>query len=773
MDPLSSLASAVFSPWTGWVFALQVGAVLAGLGRVYTLIQATLQAERLSTEPRNRQAPDATEGPTWLGPVSSCFDTLSLLHGGKRSRTGSAVESVHPADLDPPFGVADAAPTLLAWLGMLGTFLGVAVALAALDLNGVDASEVSAQVQQMVGPIGAAFWTSITGLFAAFIIRVALLGTRGQLDAAVARLLQRYDDSRPLLTPTELLAAAVAATAEPARQSAQHLNTLVEALVGDGKTGILPQVLAAQTTMVQRPQHGEALAAILKLLQDEAREAQQLRANVKAIKTSTNELSGELAEAIDNAIMGAVNGSDSQPGILAKVEQVATSIQTSHTASASSMADQLVTSIDERIGPRLDGFGQSVEKVVAVNNEWDDRLSDLRSQLSTATSELQSASSALQSAGSTIESSAGSLRETFDRTDTTLTQLDHALGTITAQMASLSSSFQDTRSDWTQERAAWQDTAQQLSALRDAVDGMSALWTAWREALAEQTSLTHTLASDREQGAALLDQIRRAASGFAEVSEQMASLSGSLKQDLESIEASRDAGTQAIDEKLARLRDLARDTRTLFDGYQQTFTELGASMPDLTGALDAVDTVTARQQAALDVASALAERLESASSQVQSLGSVLDPLQLAAQRLTPAATQLSEGTTRLSAMLERSSQTLDATRETAHALTAVSQTLQRDTSAATAAWTASATQLQSSRADLEAAATALNQAAAAFGQNVQEVVRDLGDQQDKQLGNAVNHLQKAVASLSSLTGPLAESVEHLAEVIDEHRGAQR
>jgi chromosome segregation ATPase len=762
---------------TAGIFTAQlITAVMGGL-RVRQLRQATMDVESLSDRLDSHEQLNTDETPTWLAPVSRVLAALSTIHGGEPRRTGSASESVHPADLDPPLGSADSTPTLLAWLGMLGTFLGVALALGKLDLKVDDAKQVSEQVQKMVGPLGAAFWTSITGLGAAFFVRAGLLWRRGQLDTSLAHLLRKFDDSRPLISPTELLSAAVADAARPARQSADRLDALLKALVGDGQTGLLPQLLAAQqattAAISQRPSHAEAIAKALRLLEHEAREAKQLRANVKAIKTSTNELSSELAEAIDNAIMGAVNGSDGQPGILAKVEQVATSIQTSHTTSASTMADQLVESIDERIGPRLDGFGQSVEKVVAVNNQWDDRLSDLRSQLSTATSELQSASSSLQSAGSTLESSAGSLSETFDRTDTTLTQLDHALGTITAQMASLSSSFQDTRSDWTQERAAWQDTAQQLSALRDAVDGMSALWTSWKEALAEQTTLTSTLAADREQGAALLEQIRSAASGFAEVSEQMASLSGSLKQDLESIEASRDAGTQAIDEKLARLRDLASDTRTLFDGYQKTFTELGASMPDLTGALDAVDTVTARQQAALDVASALAERLETASTQVQSLGSVLDPLQTAAQSLTPAATQLSEGTARLSTMLERSSQTLDATRETAHALTAVSQTLQRDTKDATAAWTASATQLQSSRADLEAAATALNQAAAAFGQNVQEIVRDLGDQQDKQLGNAVSHLQKAVASLSSLTGPLAESVDTLAFALDEHRGEQR
>lgn len=47
-------------------------------------------------------------------------------------------------------------------------------------------------------------------------------------------------------------------------------------------------------------------------------------------------------------------------------------------------------------------------------------------------------------------------------------------------------------------------------------------------------------------------------------------------------------------------------------------------------------------------------------------------------------------------------------------------------------------------------------------------VNDLGDQQDKQLSNAVAHLTKAVSALSGMATSLGQAVQPLAEALEDH-----
>ncbi len=765
---MAQLANPIFLAFC----AAALPVALAALTRLVKLHQARGDVDALGESATGLLPVSAADVPPWLVPVASCLGGLRTEHQGKPGRTGSAAQAVHPADLDPPWGGADAAPTLFAWLGMLGTFFGVAIALSGLNLQDANAEEVSRQIQDMVGPLGSAFWTSIGGLGLAFVFRVMLLWSRARLDNAVARLLHEYDKTYPYVSPAETLVAAIDKAAGPSRDAAASLAALNTALVGVGRSGLLAELLRAQkaTTqaIVDRPDPVAPLNTLIKRLDAHAEAAATRHADVQTIRDNTDTLSDELAGAIENAIIDAVKGKDGVPGLMQKVEDVAKTISEGQQSSAGTMADQLVNSIDERIGPRLESFGESVERVVNVNNGWEGQLGKLHAQLEGATADLQSASQALKDTGSELDASTQALGTTFTQANTTLTTLNTSLANMATQVNGLSEATEATRGDWTTERESWKDTANELHKLKGAVEGMSALWGAWTDALDEQTKLTQAVADDRKQGEALLTQIRTAATGFADVSEKMSTLSGSLKADLDAIQAQRDAGDTAIDDKLKRLGDLASHTQALFDGYEQTFSELATSMPDLTAALGAVDSVTERQSAALNIADKLAGRLEDASTQVQSLGTVLQPLQDAALSLTPAATQLSEGATALADVLARSVQTLDATRNTAAALTQVSQTLQGNTKDAADAWKKSAGDLQSSRESLEAAALGLQDAATSFGAQVKGTVNDLGDQQDKQLSNAVAHLTKAVSALSGMATSLGQAVQPLAEALEDH-----
>ena len=78
-----------------------------------------------------------------------------------------------------PYSFLEIVPTLLTTLGMLGTFLGVAVGLGQIDLD--NTSNLILSTRGVVHGLSAAFWTSIIGLFLAVVVHVVTNVTDARL----------------------------------------------------------------------------------------------------------------------------------------------------------------------------------------------------------------------------------------------------------------------------------------------------------------------------------------------------------------------------------------------------------------------------------------------------------------------------------------------------------------------------------------------------------------------------------------------------------------
>ena len=83
-------------------------------------------------------------------------------------------------------------PSLLMMLGLLGTFIGLTLALALIPFGG-SAQEIQQGVKEALPSMGSAFWTSLSALFASLIVRLTTLSVEGRFKRRVLDYVARAD----------------------------------------------------------------------------------------------------------------------------------------------------------------------------------------------------------------------------------------------------------------------------------------------------------------------------------------------------------------------------------------------------------------------------------------------------------------------------------------------------------------------------------------------------------------------------------------------------
>ena len=146
-----------------------------------------------------------------------------------------------------------------------------------------------------------------------------------------------------------------------------------EAAGADRSSKILPlpsfrrealRAVAANThTVAQRKDPATLLSAAERRITEQM---DVLRAAVSSQQEILDGIDEALANAVEQAILNVVddNPDKNTRGLFSRIEAIGDKLAQGNSQSTQAMADQLIESIDERIGPRLDGFGASVDKVV-------------------------------------------------------------------------------------------------------------------------------------------------------------------------------------------------------------------------------------------------------------------------------------------------------------------------------------------------------------------------------------------------------------------------
>ena len=870
MPELGPQFTVIFVAQAAVLLAL-VGPRLLSLWKAATQVGARLLVLEDSLAPKESEAPPTPISRDWLnGMEHRIWALIARDEQNGVWRTESIHDTIDPRDCEPGWSIGELGPTLLTWLGILGTFVGVYLALVGFDAK---AADIVAEVQELVAPLGGAFLTSIVGLSLAFVARLALSFTRQRLDAEIADALAALDARLELRTDAALLrqevrdlrAAVVAQQAvvegqrelladvsRAAGDSATALKSLADR--GDpaeavaqlrraqatqaadhvrhqkAQTQAVKALHEASTKLVERPDPAVAVArlqeaqkaqseanlgqlrlqthaveglqatlvaqkaviagqdallkkvttsvantaaasaklaersdpavAVEKLQEAQKSQSADLLEQLKAQTEAAQGLDDALADAIEQSIIKAMDGdpANNREGLLAKVEAVALKMQEGQDKGAGQMADKLVDAIDERIGPRLEGFGESVAEVVDVNNNWHTKLNDLQEILTTASTGLKSASNDLTSAQGSLKTS------TTDMTtlQTQAGELNSALDKLVKPLDAVSTAFGESTANW--ERAA---TA--LGGLSENIGEVKGLLTDWKETVEGQKELT----SQVEAAAQSLKDAKDVGQSFSTLSKDLERVAELIKGDLKRIVGDRETSKANVDERLKRLGELSNSVRDLFDGYEANFKALSEAMPDLETALKTTDDVTTRQANVATQSQIAAKAFLEAASEINKLKAIVGPLENAAIALEPTATSLGNASDNLAGVLARSTSTLDQTKVTAEALEAAAAKLATSTETASSSWTSAAVSLESAKDALGLAVGQLNTAASDFGVAINETVTTLHNQQDGHLTGAVKKLGDALGALNGTAKSLGDAVAPLVEALDEAAEARR
>jgi hypothetical protein len=94
-------------------------------------------------------------------------------------------------------------PSILMMLGLLGTFVGLTLALALIPFGG-SAQEIQQGVKEALPSMGSAFWTSLSALLASLVVRVCTLTIEARFKSRVLDMVARADPT--LVSQIELQA---------------------------------------------------------------------------------------------------------------------------------------------------------------------------------------------------------------------------------------------------------------------------------------------------------------------------------------------------------------------------------------------------------------------------------------------------------------------------------------------------------------------------------------------------------------------------------------
>lgn len=366
-------------------------------------------------------------------------------------------------------GLERSGPTLLATLGVLGTFVGVAIGLLDFDVRNIDAS-----VPQLLAGLKIAFLSSIIGLAASIILKAVQATTPGA------------DTEEAEVTPEAIHATLIAiqkgidTAAAQERDSLEHLRKSISA---DSDSSLLTQVQKLRTDfqdgqtelITEFRQFAETMAknnsqALIEALEQVIRDFntqlnEQFGDNFKQLNEAVGKLLAwqdnyrEHVEALESRLEKAVQATEASEQALGEIaghtRQIPETLQSlrdilkgldEHLTTVAELKDKAIAAfpvIDDKLKELTDRLGESVERSDNALQRQQEAHNALHRGFDTLLEHSQQShqqfedalKDALSKAASGIEAQLGRLNQEMERT------LHESIQSMGQKLASLSEKF--------------------------------------------------------------------------------------------------------------------------------------------------------------------------------------------------------------------------------------------------------------------------------------------------------------------------------------------
>lgn len=516
-----------------------------------------------------------------------------------------------------PYHFLQLAPTICTGMGMLGTFMGIALALGGIDFT-VDVTE---SVKAVLPALSSAFTTSIIGVFTAMLIEFFANGSVTKLDAALYGLREAIDRKIERITTEELvnqLASDMGRHGQVLRGSVKQIQDLLHTGVGGSSLASLEYKL--QEIGAHHARSTQTTGAIHEVLKDIHRSAQvdadaqeRMVAILTKLEISTSETRDTINQVADRVLDHLDTAFDrSLKNVLAPYLQQLVKIVDKQVTAASDQATNQVRRF-------ADEFVNEVKR--SVTNSFDalgTRLETASSQLATAGADLHAV---VQGATETVKNQNQVLERGRAVVASALAQAERSSLRLaeTEQMAgvlgNLTSALQAQQDQLLETQLKQAETQRNLE---DQMAKVVAIVRSHREQEDQARSAMQQVA------ATMGGMLKRSESSLGDVLERLTEQLGKLETNVNATQVRTGAGVDTLDRVVQSLNQRLDAEAALLDGYQVAARGFGeafsAGRPTMT-ALEAAASDLRRQQAAV---LALAERLEMASRATQTAAQAMD-----------------------------------------------------------------------------------------------------------------------------------------------------
>ena len=612
---------------------------LRSLLRLRSFAKAIMESKDLS---------DLSQRCAYLSDLCNDYDsTRSFDKDGEKKTLSHAEEFFNSSELARAKGInlkhINSAPGVLSGLGVLGTFVGLTISVVTFDSS--DSTAIMASIKTLLGGMGTAFITSLTGMALSAIYIFFQKRFYNNYDNAIAALVRQFDQEFHISADEIIIAEnekknreilARLAAIEKSKELNEKLNAIQEALTIQDEDGAS---ITAGTMM-------------LNLYEESEKQSQALESFTTDL---SNELNASLGKTMNSSIVPLiVNLEKSHDVMNTKIEELSHNIQSPATdfvttavgelkSSMQSMANEFRDSISKQTITQIETLAEKLakssellntlpmtmqlmaDKVTASFNEVNQVVGGIQANVAKQQSDIientkiandQLTNDFQEKFKEMASLQQSMLKEMSEQMDVTMrsvmAQLEKAIGGLNEQQTSLSDTH--TRSTREIERLL-QGFAQSVANMHNANNESSEMLVSIKRAgdnLNESTDKLKTLAESMDSASkAISEQQKEATVKFVEMQQENQEIISQLSTALSDAQ-------KMVDSYITDFETLKGGIKEIFKGINEGLKDYSATLRESTGGALAEysDAMTKSTEGLKIIANALEESAEELSDSI-------------------------------------------------------------------------------------------------------------------------------------------------------------
>lgn len=538
------------------------------------------------------------------------------------------------------FPVIHQLPGVATGVGILGTFVGIAIGLSALG-GGGGATIDDTQIADVINNLATAFSTSIIGVFAALLINLFGSNSESRLLDELSRLRDEIDRRVPRITAETALEAIsgrrLGPLAEMAKTIAAKLAAIEQHAVDEVSytraiaTHAEQEQERAATRAQKTDERTTALFATLKTvgatLDEIRRDSEESRVNLQTI---ASDLADTLSQSFDTSL---------QRHLAPKLAEIVDVVSKQSQDTKNSVDEQARRFTQEMLSEFAGSLQGSFDSMGAQVDSVSSRLENVSGSLQGVVS---AAKSATEEQHRILQSGASALEQAHQRSAAAMNDLG-SVQELGRALAAVATKLQETQTN-TASLQQRQAKANHLAAQHAAEIGSSvaASAEAFKGAVASVEGVLPELHGAFERGASQLS------AATAAVTSSVDQMQGVLTRTT----ASATTAAQQLQVLLGMLEKRIQSESTLLTGYRDAANSFASAFSAGKPTLEEIRGLAAELQSQRGQLGALAERLSALSASLTEIGGTAsDKLGAVADRLEIAHVALAEGANSLAAVV--------------------------------------------------------------------------------------------------------------------------